>query len=389
LNEGGATQAASEGIMANITQESGFNMRAGGGAGEQGLVQMRGDELLAYRQWQRQNNAANTPENQMRFLTNRLQTAYPQLWAAMNAPGVTGAQAGEMFLRGYERPAGRYLNQRLNSIRTQGVPGINSYFSTQPQGFPAQIPLPQPRPAITAPPAGPATPAPAAPPPAQGQSPGIPDADTVNKEYQNWLQQNNLPDSRANKEKFGDEYTRKYLQQRLSPPDASKDRGRILNPRLYNQATPEEQTQLAGNAPVPYPNAPGPGAFSSPPPPGMFSRPPERSIEESPFTPGPGLQSGQGAPYTSGGWPGGSRFDYNPPGVPILPNMYPGNPPAVAPPFQTPAREVSTDEKTKVAMSEKDYSAKVRKMIKEFEKKNKKPLPRINPDRQDPRRLEG
>ena len=40
-------------------------------------------------------------------------------------------------------------------------------------------------------------------------------------------------------------------------------------------------------------------------------------------------------------------------------------------------------------MSEKDYSAKVRKMIKEFEKKNKKPLPRINPDRQDPRRLEG
>jgi hypothetical protein len=311
LTEGGASQAATEGIMANITEESAFNMSASGGAGEQGLVQMRGDELLAYRQWQRQNNAANTPENQMRFLTNRLQTAYPQLWAAMNAPGVTKEQAAEMFLRGYERPAGRYLNQRLNSIRTQGVPSVNSYFSTQPQGFPAQIPPPQSRPAITAPPAAPTAPAPtapppapgaaqtgasaleppmgtldptkpttyiggqyyqgdhrvpgpspaatappaapttsapAAPPPAQGQSPGLPDADTANREYQDWLTKNNLPDSRANKQKFGNEYTRKYLQQRLSPPDAGQDRGRTLNPRIDQRSRGPDNLQTASRS---------------------------------------------------------------------------------------------------------------------------------------------
>jgi hypothetical protein len=71
----------------------------------------------------------------MKFLANRLQTAYPQTWAKMNAAR-TPAEAAETFTREYERPAARYLNARINKIRSQGVPSVEQQLGPRASAAP-------------------------------------------------------------------------------------------------------------------------------------------------------------------------------------------------------------------------------------------------------------
>jgi hypothetical protein len=211
-------------------------------------------------------------------------------------------------------------------------------------------------PAPSAPPAQPTTPAIRS---DQQQEDFIGDNEQVRGEYQNWLSQNKQQDTQANRKKFSMDRIQRIMRDKMRQP-----RSELLD-NLRAQASPAElarwkperpeglpltsdaiergqQTPPTGNQPVPYLNAPGPGSFSSPPPPGMFPRPPDRSIEEQPFTPGPGLRSGDRAPYNTY-WPGGNVFDYNPPGEEIKPDFYPANPPPAGPPFNRPAQEVSAD----------------------------------------------
>jgi hypothetical protein len=134
LARGGAQPNAVAGIMANIGPESSFNRNARNPqSGARGLVQFSptGEELGAYKSWLTQNNQlhqAGNPQNQMKFLTERLKTAYPQTWARMNA-AQTPAQAAEIFVREYERPGAADLNRRILQFRNQGVPGVDQQLS--------------------------------------------------------------------------------------------------------------------------------------------------------------------------------------------------------------------------------------------------------------------
>lgn len=127
LAASGMKPNAIAGIMANIGKETDWQTSgpsSTGRAGEKGLVQFSPTgEKPFYNRWRiRNGNAPDTPQNQMRFLAERLQTDYSGTLAKMNSAS-TPAEAAEIFAREYERPAAKHLNARVNEFR-HGVPNV-------------------------------------------------------------------------------------------------------------------------------------------------------------------------------------------------------------------------------------------------------------------------
>jgi hypothetical protein len=136
LAAGGMSDNATAGIMRNIQQESGFNPGSreadqprftGEAHYAHGLYQEGGENWNRFASWMQQKGldprtAWRDPQLQTQFLIDNLKRNYPRLWQAMNNAG-SPAEAADLFLRGYLRPASQHLQQRSAGFR-RGVPSV-------------------------------------------------------------------------------------------------------------------------------------------------------------------------------------------------------------------------------------------------------------------------
>jgi len=135
----GANENAIRGMLANAKDESGFNPTLrhpdqphwGGEAHfAHGLFQEGGAEWNKYSDWLQQNHPDGNWKDhklQAEFTVQNLKENYPGLWDKMqNAK--TPAEAAQLYLNGYEKPAEQYRMQR-EAAYGRGVPSIEDFAS--------------------------------------------------------------------------------------------------------------------------------------------------------------------------------------------------------------------------------------------------------------------
>ncbi len=136
----GASPHAIAGVMANISEESGFNptlrhpdQPAYGGEAHyaHGLYQEGGAEWNNYSKWLQQNHPGADWRDggmQSQFAAWRLRTGYPKTWQKMNN-AESPAEAASIYAKEYLRPATKYLNSRVNKFTSRGVPGLDAWMA--------------------------------------------------------------------------------------------------------------------------------------------------------------------------------------------------------------------------------------------------------------------
>jgi Phage tail lysozyme len=134
--EGGASDNAIRGLLANVQDESGFNpgLRhpdqpkfTGEAHYAHGFFQEGGEEWNKYDAWLKKNHpdaSWEDPKLQTQFLVENLQKNYPKTWEKMNKG--SAEEAAQVFLNEYLRPAERYRTAREEKYG-QGVLGIEDY----------------------------------------------------------------------------------------------------------------------------------------------------------------------------------------------------------------------------------------------------------------------
>lgn len=138
LRQGGASENAVAGILANVNDESGFNPglrhpdqpKWGGEAHyAHGLFQEGGQEWNNYVDWLHE-NAPNgkwgDPKLQTQFLVQNLKDNYPKVWDKMN--NGTREEAAQAFVSGYLKPAKQYELARRNQYAS-GVPVVEDIIN--------------------------------------------------------------------------------------------------------------------------------------------------------------------------------------------------------------------------------------------------------------------
>ena len=139
-NDEGASPHAIAGVMANVSEESGFNPtlrhpdqpRFGGEAHyAHGLYQEGGTEWNNYSKWLKDNHPDadwRDPNLQSQFAAWNLKNNYPDTWRKMNA-AKSPAEAASIYAKEYLRPATNYLNSRVNKFNRHGVPGLDEWMA--------------------------------------------------------------------------------------------------------------------------------------------------------------------------------------------------------------------------------------------------------------------
>jgi hypothetical protein len=158
----GMSDAGIAGVLANIKEESNFDPTLrhpdqphfGGEAHfAHGLYQEGGDEWNHYSRWLSQNAPGadwRDPRLQSKFAAENLRQNYPAVWKRMQeGDRLTAAEA---YVRGYLKPAARYQESRVAGFRRGGIPGLESYGTTQPGQEPK---ITTPRISVTTPQLGP------------------------------------------------------------------------------------------------------------------------------------------------------------------------------------------------------------------------------------------
>ena len=121
------------GVLVNIKRECDFEytqVEAGGGGGY-GLTQWTGGRRDKLVQWCNAHGYKyNTLEGQLKMLENEFTTDTSDWTASIDGfyACTTARQAGEYFIRYYERPASEYLNQRINEM-DQDIATVKSILS--------------------------------------------------------------------------------------------------------------------------------------------------------------------------------------------------------------------------------------------------------------------
>lgn len=121
------------GVLVNIKRECDFEytqVEAGGGGGY-GLTQWTGGRRDKLIQWCNSHNKQyNTLDGQLHMLENEFTVDTSDWTASIDGfyACTTARQAGEYFIRYYERPASEYLNQRINEM-DQDIATVKSILS--------------------------------------------------------------------------------------------------------------------------------------------------------------------------------------------------------------------------------------------------------------------
>jgi hypothetical protein len=133
----GMSDAGIAGVLANIKSESNFNPNLrhedqprfqGEARYAHGHYQMGGEEWNKYDAWLKKNYPKEDwkdPRLQDRFAAQHIKEAYPKVWEKMLKG--TKEEAAQAFVKGYEKPAARYLETRLNQYG-KGVPSVDHYL---------------------------------------------------------------------------------------------------------------------------------------------------------------------------------------------------------------------------------------------------------------------
>ena len=130
------TKEQAIGVLVNIKRECDFNytlVEAGSGAGY-GLCQWTGgrrDNLMQWCNAHPQDGAYNTLQGQLSYLNAEF-TVHADVWTGNGVAGFrecsTEREAGEYFIRYFERPQAEYMNQRIAEMDSD-IATVKSYLN--------------------------------------------------------------------------------------------------------------------------------------------------------------------------------------------------------------------------------------------------------------------